>query len=181
MNTKKSRFAQEYIIDLNATKAAVRAGYSEKTAYSIGQRLLKNVEVQAEIQRLMSQRVERTEVDADYVVNRLIEIDQMDVLDIMDDAMSLKPVSEWPKSWRQYLSGFDLADMFEGSGDDRKMVGILKKIKWPDKIKNLELLGRHLGVFKDKLEVTGPNGGPVNLSTEERAAKISELLGGKHD
>lgn len=181
MNDRQRRFAQEYIVDLNASQAAIRAGYSGKTAYSIGQRLLKNVEVQALIQTLKTERVERVEVDADYVVNRLIEIDQMDVLDIMDDAMSLRPVSEWPKVWRQYLNGFDLADMFEGHGEDRVMVGILKKIKWPDKVKNLELLGRHFGVFKDKLELTGPDGGPVKLSTEERAAKISELIGKNHD
>ncbi|EHC92980.1 Phage terminase, small subunit [Salmonella enterica subsp. enterica serovar Rubislaw str. A4-653] len=81
----------------------------------------------------------------------------MDVLDIMTDDMSIKPVSEWPASWRRYLSGFDLADMFEGRGEDREMVGILKKIKWPDKVKNLELLGKHIDVqaFKEKVEHSG--------------------------
>ncbi|EPO7627846.1 terminase small subunit, partial [Pseudomonas aeruginosa] len=84
--------------------------------------------------------------DADYVVRRLEEIDQMDLLDIVNDDLTLRPLSQWPKAWRQYLSGFDLAEMFEGKGDSRAAVGILKKIKWPDKVKNLELLGRHHGV-----------------------------------
>lgn len=155
LTPRQQRFVDEYLIDLNATKAATRAGYSAKTAASQGERLLRNVEVAAAIAAAKKARAERTEVDADYVLKRMIEIDQMDVLDIMDDDMAIKPVSEWPKVWRQYLSGFDLAEMFEGRGEQREMIGILKKIKWPDKVKNLELLGRHFGMFKDKVEHSG--------------------------
>ena len=85
----------------------------------------------------------------------------MDLLDIVNDDLTLRPLSQWPKAWCQYLSGFDLAEMFEGKGDSRAAVGILKKIKWPDKVKNLELLGRHHGVFTDKFEHSGPGGGPI--------------------
>jgi phage terminase small subunit len=113
----------------------------------------------------MAERSARTEVGTDYVLKKMVEIAEMDVLDIMTDDMSIKPVSQWPKIWRQYLSGFDLAEMFEGRGDERETVGILKKIKWPDKVKNLELLGRHLGMFKDKVEVTGKDGGPIQSET----------------
>lgn len=165
LTPKQTRFVQEYLLDLNATQAAIRAGYSVKTAHSQGERLLRHVEVAAAIAEAKKARAERTEVDADYVLKRMIEIDQMDVLDIMDDDMAIKPVSEWPKVWRQYLSGFDLAEMFEGAGDKRQIAGMLKKIKWPDKVKNLELLGRHFGMFKDKVEHTGPNGGPVQAVT----------------
>ena len=161
LNDKQQRFVDEYLIDLNATQAAIRAGYSAKTAYSQGERLLRHAEVQAALSEAMKARGERTKVDADYVVRRMVEIDQMDVLDIMRDDMSLKPVSEWPKVWRQYLSGFDVAEMFDGYGEDRSMSGLLKKIKWPDKVRNLELLGRHFGTFKDRVEVTGKNGGAI--------------------
>lgn len=157
LTAKRQRFAQEYVIDLNGTAAARRAGYSERTANEQAARLLANASVQAEVSRLMAERSKRTEINADHVLKRMAEIDAMDVLDIMNDDMSLKPVSEWPKVWRQYLSGFDLAEMFEGNGDAREMVGILKKIKWPDKLKNLEMLGRHFGMFNDKLELSkGP-------------------------
>lgn len=165
LTPRQQRFVDEYLIDLNATQAATRAGYSAKTAASQGERLLRNVDVAAAIAAAKKARAERTEVDADYVLKRMIEIDQMDVLDIMDDDMTIKPVSEWPKVWRQYLSGFDLAEMFEGRGEQREMIGILRKIKWPDKVKNLELLGRHFGMFKDKVEHSGPNGGPVQAVT----------------
>lgn len=153
LTPKQAKFVLEYLIDLNATQAAIRAGYSAKTAGQIGERLLKNVEIQRRLEKAMAARAARTEVDADYVLKRMIEIDQMDVLDIMDDQMAIKPVSEWPKVWRRYLSGFDLSELFDGEGDQRKLIGVLKKIKWPDKVKNLELLGRHFGVFNDKLDL----------------------------
>jgi len=154
LTDKQEMFCREYLIDLNATQAAIRAGYSEKTANRIAAQLLSKLDIQNSIAQLKAQRNEQVNIDAAYVLRRLVEIDQMDVLDIMTDDMSIKPVSEWPASWRRYLSGFDLADMFEGRGEDREMVGILKKVKWPDKVKNLELLGKHVSVmaFKEQID-----------------------------
>jgi len=165
LTDKQEMFCREYLIDLNATQAAIRAGYSEKTARASGCENLTKPDIQNRIAELKADRNEQISVDAAYVLRRLIEIDEMDVLDIMTDDMSIKPVSQWPASWRRYLSGFDLADMFEGRWEDREMVGILKKIKWPDKVKNLELLGKHITVqaFKDnvKNELVGANGLPL--------------------
>jgi len=170
LTAKKRLFAKEYLVDLNATQAAIRAGYSAKTAASQGERLLRDVDVQALIQAGMAARNERTQINADYVLNRLVEIDQLDVLDILRDDMGFKPLSEWPKAWRQYLVGFDIAEMFEGQGEDRSMVGLMKKIKWPDKVKNLELLGKHVNVnaFRDQVAVD------VTLTLSERMAKARE-------
>ncbi|ASN67477.1 putative terminase small subunit [uncultured Caudovirales phage] len=165
LTDKQELFAREYLKDLNATQAAIRAGYSEKTAKEAGYENLTKPHILELVAKLKAERVEQTGIDAAYVLRRLVEIDEMDVLDIMTDDMSIKPVSQWPASWRRYLSGFDLADMFEGRGEDREMVGILKKIKWPDKVKNLELLGKHVTVqaFKDnvKNELVGANGLPL--------------------
>ncbi|WP_066681702.1 terminase small subunit [Sphingomonas sp. CCH9-E2] len=74
MNEKQARFAQEYIIDTNATQAAIRAGYSERTAYSQGERLLKHAEVRAEIARLRAKLSEKLEITAENVVKRWWEI-----------------------------------------------------------------------------------------------------------
>ena len=126
---------------------------------------MKDVEVQAYIAKRMAEREKRTEINSDYVLNRLVEIDQMDCIDILNDNGSVKPISQWPKIWRQFISGFDIADIFEGSGDERELVGLMKKIKWPDKVKNLELIGRHVNVQafadKTKVELTGKDGGPI--------------------
>lgn len=153
LNDKQRLFVAEYLKDLNATQAAIRAGYSERTAGSQGQRLLKNVEIQAAISEANESRIESVEIDATYVLKRLVEIDQMDVLDILNDDGGIKPVSEWPTVWRQSLSGLDVAELWEGRGEDRDEIGILKKIKWPDKVKNLELLGKHIDVqaFKENV------------------------------
>ena len=156
---RQIKFVEEYIKSLNATDAAIKAGYSEKTARSQGSRLLTNVDIQKAIQQAKADREERTKIDADYVLKRLVEIDQMDVLDIMDDQMKIRPVNEWPKVWRQYVVNLENLELSDGEG-------CFKKIKWPDKVKNLELLGKHVsvGAFKDKIEHTGANGGPIDLS-----------------
>lgn len=150
LTPKQQRFVEEYLIDLNATQAAIRSGYSERTANEQGARLLVNVSVQQAIQEQQSKRSERVQVDADYVLKRLVEIDQMDVLDIMDDQMKILPLRDWPKIWRQYISNIENLELSDGEG-------CFKKIKWPDKVKNLELLGKHVsvGAFKDKVEHSG--------------------------
>ena len=174
LTAQVKRFVQEYLFDLNATKAALRAGYSPKSARQYGNKLLDDPRVQAAILAGQEARSRRVGVDQGYVLQRLLEIDQMDVLDIMNEDMSLRPVNEWPAVWRQYLSGFDLAELFEGRGDERESIGILKKIRWPDKTKNLELLGRHLGMF-NRVEVSGPNGGPIQTKSE-REMTDEELM-----
>lgn len=157
LNDKQRLFCIEYMKDLNATQAAIRAGYSEKTAGSQGFALLKKLEIQSYLNEIKTERMDEAKIDAQYVLNRLVEIDRMDVIDILNDDMSIKPISEWPKVWRQYLSGFDLAELFDGAGDQREMVGVLKKIKWPDKVRNLELLGKHTAIKAFEKEETTVN------------------------
>jgi len=172
LTAKQQAFVIEYLVDLNATQAAIRAGYAKKGAKDQAYQLMERPEVSAAIKAAMEARNKRTQVDADYVLHRLTEIDQMDLLDILDDDMSIKPLSKWPKVWRQSLSAFDIAEMFEGSGKERDLVGLMKKIKWPDKVKNLELLGKHVNVnaFREQVAVD------INLTTSQRMAKARERL-----
>ncbi|EQB0384265.1 terminase small subunit [Pseudomonas aeruginosa] len=152
--TKKQRlFVDEYLLDLNATQAAIRAGYSTRRAAEIGYQLLQRPEVAQAIQAAMAERSKRTEVEADYVIRRLREIDEMDVLDILEDDGSFRSIRDWPKAWRQFLSGIEIAELFEGRGDDRRIAGVLRKVKWPDKIRNLELLSRHVGTESAALDL----------------------------
>ncbi|HDD9003649.1 TPA: terminase small subunit [Escherichia coli] len=181
LTDKQELFAREYLKDLNGTQAAIRAGYSEKTANEQASRLLANVNVQKFVAELKSARVEQTGIDAAYVLRRLVEIDQMDVLDILLQNGELKPIKDWPKVWRTTLSGMDVVEM--ASADS---AALLKKIKWPDKVKNLELLGKHVSVqaFKDnvKNEMTGADGGPVryaDMSEELLEEKLKELGNGR--
>lgn len=179
LTDKQEMFCREYLIDLNATQAAIRAGYSEKTAPTIACENLIKPNVQQRIAELKAKRNERVEIDADYVLRRLAEIDQMDVIDILTESGDLKPVAQWPKVWRTTLSGLDVSVM----GGEEDTAGLLKKIKWPDKVKNLELLGKHISVmaFKEQAthEHTGKNGGPIEtavLTKDEYKAARREML-----
>lgn len=180
LTAMQEAYCQSYIkTPENQTQAAINAGFSPNTAAVKASVMMRDERIQKRIAELMEERNKRLRVSADYVLLRLVEIDQMDVIDILNDDMSIKPVSEWPKVWRQYLTGFELADMFEGRGDEKELVGILKKIKWPDKVKNLELIGKHVDVnaFKERLEVSG------TVTIADRMAKarrrVKEQAGGE--
>ncbi|EAV0443162.1 terminase small subunit [Salmonella enterica] len=180
LTAMQEAYAQEYTkCPENQTQAAINAGFSPNTAAVKASVMMRDERIQKRIAELMEERNKRLRVSADYVLLRLVEIDQMDVIDILNDDMSIKPVSEWPKVWRQYLTGFELADMLEGRGDEKELVGILKKIKWPDKVKNLELIGKHVDVnaFKERLEVSG------TVTIADRMAKarrrVKEQAGGE--
>jgi phage terminase small subunit len=182
LTDKQEMFCREYLIDLNATQAAIRAGYSENTARKIGSENLTKPDVQNRIAELKLQRNEQVNIDAAYVLRRLVEIDKMDVLDILKEDGGLKPISEWPKVWRTTLSGFNINTSITNF-DETTIENILKKVKWPDKVKNLELLGKHISVmaFKEQAthEHTGKNGGPIEaavLSKDEYKAARREML-----
>ena len=163
LTNKQECFVREYLIDLNATQAAIRAGYSVVSAQPTSSDLLLNPIVAERIKIALDERGKETKVDANYVLTRLREIDEMDALDILEDDGSIKSIREWPKIWRQFISGFEVVEMFAGKGDDKVIAGMLKKIKWPDKTKNLELIGKHVNVqaFRDRIEHTGVGGGPI--------------------
>jgi len=150
LTPKQQRFVEEYLIDLNATQAAIRAGYSVKGAEVQASKLLRIAKVEKAVKIGYQKKSEKAAIDAAYVLNRLRDISEMDALDILAEDGNLKPIREWPKIWRQMISGLDVAN-----NPDTGVT--IKKIKWPDKVKNLELIGRHIGVgaFREKLELSG--------------------------
>lgn len=171
-------YAQEYVkCPENQTQAAINAGFSPKSAHVKASTMMRDERIQKRIAELMEERNKRLRVSADYVLLRLVEIDQMDVLDILNDDGSLKPIREWPKIWRTTLSGFDLSSTIMNM-DETSIETILKKIKWPDKVKNLELIGKHVDVnaFKERMEVN------VNVTIADRMAaarrRLKERQGG---
>lgn len=141
LTPRQSRFVDEYLLEPNATQAAIKAGYSKKGANAAGARLLANVSIQQAIAARQQDRAQRTQVDADYVLHRLHAIDQLDIIDILDDAGNVRPVREWPKAWRQSITAADLQEMQQGD-----VMTVVRKIKWPDKLKTLELIGKHVNV-----------------------------------
>ena len=179
LNQRQELFCREYIKDLNGTQAAIRAGYSPKTADRMAYELLKKPEIQAFVLQSKAERVEEVKIDANYVLKRLIEIDEMDVADILDDGGDFLPIRSWPKTWRTTLSGLDIAII--NSGDTET---IIKKIKWPDKVKNLELLGKHIGVgaFTEKVDHTSSDGSMSPAKpTRAEILEAQKAIGGELD
>ena len=165
LTAKQQRFVEEYLIDLNATQAAIRAGYSEKTAGSVGHENLTKPEIQEEIARLQEERSKSTQVDAEYVLRRLNEIADLSIMDIIKGDMSgFRPLNEWPEAWCRSLSGFDIATIMNRD-DDEPIETTIRKIKWPDKVKTLELIGRHVNVKAwEKPEIDLSEGITINMN-----------------
>jgi len=154
LTAKQARFVQEYLLDLNATQAAIRAGYSAKTAEQQAYQLIQKTSVQARIEASQKARSSRTEIDADWVLTRLAAEANADLADLIDSNGAVKPVEQWPTIWRQGLvSGFEVN---ENTVDGVKM-GQTTKIKLSDRIKRIELIGKHVNVqaFREQVHNTG--------------------------
>lgn len=158
LTPKQKRFVQEYLIDLNATQAAIRAGYSPRTANEQGARLLAKASVQSALQEAMKRREKRTEVTADRVVQELAKIAFADLKDFVEfgpDGVRIKNSKE--------VDGTVLAEVSETTFKD----STTRTVKLHPKIKALELLGKHLGMFIEKHEHSGPDGGPIPVTLED--------------
>ena len=108
-----------------------------------GSEILSNPKVTGFIDSVKEIVSDSVNIDAKWLLGRLKEIDELDVIDILNDDMSaFKKLSEWPKIWRTSISGLDIATI--SGGDDVEQT--IKKLKWPDKVKNLEMIGRHVSV-----------------------------------
>lgn len=158
LTDKQRAFVQEYLLDLNATQASIRAGYSEKTARVIGPENLAKPHIQEAIAKAQEQRLKRVELNADYVLNELRDIREMDIGDILDDNGNVLAIKRWPKVWRTTLSAIDIQELIDGD-----VQAFIKKIKWPDKLATLKLIGQHINIqaFKEKVEHSGEVGTPI--------------------
>jgi phage terminase small subunit len=156
---KQAAFVREYLIDLNATQAAARAGFSGRTANQQGARLMKYPDVRGAIDVAMLARSERTEIDADWVLRRLVDEAEADLADLYDTRTgALKPVRDWPLIWRQGLvQGIEVDELFEGHGEHRIHVGHVRKIRLDNRVRRIELIGKHIRVraFEETVTLQG--------------------------
>jgi phage terminase small subunit len=156
LSAKEFQFCQEYLIDLNGTQAAIRAGYSQKTAAVIAYENLRKPHIAACIGELMKERTKRVQWDADKMFTALAGEADADIADLYDENNCFKPVREWPLVWRMGLvNGVETNELWEGTGKDRELVGQVVKVKFTERLKVKELLGKHTDVqaFKDRIDV----------------------------
>jgi phage terminase small subunit len=156
LTPKQARFAIEYLVDLNATQAAIRAGYAKANADVVGSQLLGKTWVAEEIQRQQAARAARTEVTIDRVVLELARIAFNDARAYFGDRHDLKAIGDLGEDQGAALAGVEVDAIFEGRGDERVLIGYTRKVKFWPKVPALKLLGRHLGAFKDAKQPAGP-------------------------
>ncbi|RYZ46976.1 MAG: terminase small subunit [Myxococcaceae bacterium] len=150
LTARQERFAQEYLVDLNGKQAAMRAGYSERGAEVTASKLLTNPKVRAVVDAAKAARAERVEVKADDVLRELLLIARTDIGDAFNQDGALLPLKEMPAHLRRAISSIEVEQLtVEGAA-----IGTVAKVKLWDKPKSLELLGKHLRLFVDKVETT---------------------------
>lgn len=149
INPKQAEFVRQYLVDLNATRAAIRAGYSARTAESQGARLLRNAKVSVAIQAAIEARATKTEVTAERVVRELASIAFLDPIDLFEDDGSLRLIHNMPESARRAVAGIEVTEIFDGAeGEQKQAIGLLKKIRIVPKVDALNMLCKHLGMFE---------------------------------
>lgn len=163
LTPKQRRFADEYVVDLNATQAAIRAGYSARTAAQQGHELLRKPEIAALISEHAGRALGKAEVTVARVLEELALVGFSDiggVLDFTGIEPQLRAASDITPQARRTISSVKVRRYVEGSGEDAKTVEVTEFKLWP-KDAALEKLGRYLKMFVDRTELTGANGGPI--------------------
>jgi len=155
LTPKQSRFVAEYLIDSNATQAAIRAGYSQKTASSQGERLLRNVEIAAAVGVKQDQQLAKLEITAERVLQELARIAFVDVRAFYRDDGTLKQMTELEADAAAAIAQFDVLKQNVTSGDGQ--LDTVHRIRFVEKIRALELLAKRFGLVKEQVEVTGLN------------------------
>lgn len=167
LTAKQRRFVEEYLVDLNATQAAIRAGYSKKTARQIGEENLSKPDIAAAVREAQEARSARTEITQDMVLTELAKIGFADIRKIVRWGTTELRVAEGDED--DTMPHHGLALIGSDEIDDETAAAIAEvsegreglKVKMHDKKGALVDIGRHLGMFKDKVEHSGPGGGPI--------------------
>ena len=178
LTPKQQRFIDEYLIDLNATQAAIRAGYSKKTAQRIGSENLLKPVIQEAIQSALQKQQQRTEITADWTLREIHKLAKFNAKKLFNSDGSLIPVQDLDDDTAACIGGIDVSQSFSGSGEDRR-VETIKKVKIWDKGQALDKLAKHFGLYAEDNK-RGLNEETLNLilasMPPEMAADIKNRL-----
>lgn len=164
LTPKQARFVEEYLIDCNATQAAIRAGYSERTARKIGHENLTKPDIAEAIQAAMSERSRRTEITADRVLQELARIGFADIRDLFtwnEERTAFVPSRDLTADEAAAIAEVQAETTAYTTQDGVTETKIKLRLKTYDKLSALDKIGKHLGMFVDRVEHTGKDGGPI--------------------
>lgn len=184
LTPKQKAFVQEYLVDLNATQAAIRAGYSQKTAYRTGADNLIKPQIQNALNEAMKNREIRTEITQDKVLKELAKVAFSNGADFAQVKTEKRKKQIWNDSTQEYDEKeveeqfVELFDTDKLPADKKAAISGIKEGKYGievsscDKVRALELIGKHLGMFKDKVELSGQVNNPYEGLTTEQLLKL---------
>lgn len=175
LSPKQALFVDEYLRDMNATQAAIRAGYSAKTAETQGPRLLGNVRVQQAISAARERLAKKFEITRERVMLEYARLAFADPRNFFNADGTLKRVPELDDDAAAALAGFEVMEEFEGSGKDRFQIGVTSKVKWADKRAALDSIAKVMGwsVERVKSEVSGVDGAPIEMNSTVDMSKLT--------
>lgn len=164
LTAKQRRFCNEYLIDLNATQAAIRSGYSKKTAQAIGWENLSKPLIQEFLQERLLAREKRLEITQDSVAQELAKIGFANMADYMKPGSDGDPILDFSLLSRDQAAALSevTVDTLKGADSEKTIQRV--KFKLADKRAALVDLGRHLGMFPTKVEHSGPDGAPFTIT-----------------
>ena len=165
---KQARFVAEYLYDLNATQAAIRAGYSRKTANTDGPRLLVNARVAAAIATGKAKQLVKADLSAARVLEELRRLSFVDARAFWHADGSLKPMSQLTEEQGSAIGGFEAIIKNAAAGDG--VTDLVHKIKFWDKPRSLELLAKHFALLTDVMRVEGVEANLVRLASGRQRA-----------
>lgn len=159
LTPKQEKFAQAYVETGNSAEAYRRAystkNCTEKTVWEAGSRTLSISKVSARVKELQANVLKKHEVTVDKVINEYRKLAFLDTRKAFDENGHLKNIQDLDDDTAAAVAGIEFEEVFEGRGDDRSHVGTIHKIKLSDKIRALDSLAKHLGMFVDRVEVSG--------------------------
>lgn len=170
LTPKQQRFVEEYLVDLNGTQAAIRAGYSPRSARHMAADYLAKPHIAAAAAALMRARSEKIGLDAEWVLRRLGEQAEADLADLYDERGVLLHPRQWPEVWRKGLvAGVETFMAPSGQTDDegKPVYAEVRRVKLTDRTRHIELIGKHVRVaaFREQVGLSDPEGGPVQVAT----------------
>ncbi len=155
------RFLQEYAIDLNGTAAAIRAGYSEKSAHMRASLLLAKPHVKARLVEILAERMTRTHLAQDRVLEELAKLAFYDVRTLFREDGTLKAPNEWGVAFAAAVTSVEVLEVWSGTGKARVKTGEIKKVRLADRHQALHTLAKHMGMLQDRVVVSGDKEAPI--------------------
>lgn len=168
-------FCDEYLIDRNATRAYLVAYPNvkkESVAAACGSRLLTNAKIKAYLDSRLEEIAKKSEISIERVLQEYAKLAFFNPKDLFDVNGSPKNINDLDDDVAAAIAGLEVIDTYEGVGEFREFIGYTKKYKLADKKGTLDSLARHLGMFKDKVEISGQVNNPMEGLTTEELKKL---------